>query len=141
VQQLAVHTVGGVATPAEKLPMIVPDGMRLEVEAMVLNKDIGFVAAGQPAEIEVESFPFTKFGPVHGTVRQVSADAVADEKQGLVFPARIALHDRRIRANDRWVALAPGMAVTAEVRTGTRRAIEFFLSPFLQYQNEALRER
>ena len=141
VQQLAIHTVGGVVTPAEKLMVVVPDGSPLEIEAMVLNKDIGFVEAGQSAEIKVESFPFTKYGLIDGILRQVSADAVTDEQQGLVYPARVAMGRDRILVDDRWVQLAPGMAVTVEVKTGERRILEFFLSPFLKYQDEALRER
>ncbi len=141
VQQLAIHTVGGVVTPAEKLMVVVPDGSPLEIEAMVLNKDIGFVEANQPAEIKVESFPFTKYGLIQGAMRQVSADAVADENQGLIYPARVSMQRDKILVDDRWVQLAPGMAVTVEVKTGERRIIEFFLSPFLKYQDEALRER
>ena len=141
VQQLAIHTVGGVVTPAEKLMVVVPDGSPLEIEASVLNKDIGFVEAGQTAEIKVESFPFTKYGLIEGSMRQVSADAVTDEQQGLIYPARVAMGRDKILVEDRWVQLAPGMAVTVEVKTGERRILEFFLSPFLEYQDEALRER
>jgi hemolysin D len=141
VQQLAIHTVGGVVTPAENLMVVVPDGSPLEIEAMVLNKDIGFVQAGQTVEIKVESFPFTKYGLIEGSLRQVSADAVTDEQQGLIYPAHVAMQRARILVDDRWVQLAPGMAVTVEVKTGERRIVEFFLSPFLEYQDEALRER
>ncbi len=141
VQQLAIHTVGGVVTPAEKLMVVVPDGSPLEIEAMVLNKDIGFVEQSQSAEIKVEAFPFTKYGLIDGSMRQVSADAVTDEQQGLIYPARVSMGRDRIMVDDRWVQLAPGMAVTVEVKTGERRIIEFFLSPFLKYQDEALRER
>jgi len=141
VQQLAIHTVGGVVQPAQALMVIVPDDSTLEVEAMVLNKDVGFVRAGQPVAIKIESFPFTKYGLIDGTLRHLSADSVQDEKLGLVYPARIRMHAARILVRDRWAPLAAGMTVTAEVDTGTRRAIEFFLSPFMEYRDEALRER
>ena len=141
VQQLAIHTIGGVVTPAEKLMAVVPEGSPLEIEAQVLNKDIGFVAAGQVAEVKVESFPFTKYGLIDGEVRQVSADAVNDEEQGLVYPSRVTMQRDKILVDDRWVQLTPGMAVTVEVKTGNRRILEYFLSPLLEYQDEALRER
>lgn len=141
VQQLTVNTIGGVVQPAEDLMVIVPKGSRLEVEALVLNKDIGFVTEGQDAALKVESFPFTKFGLIPGKVKHLSADAVQDENLGLVFPARIEMLENRILVGSRWVQLAPGMSVTAEVKTGKRRAIEFFLSPLMKYQDEALRER
>ena len=141
VQQLSVHTVGAVVTPAARLMVLVPDGSRLEVEANVLNKDVGFVQINHLAEIKIESFPFTKYGLIPGHVEHISADAVADERQGLVYPTRISMGREKILVGDNWVKLVPGMSVTAEVKTGKRRAIEFFLSPFLRYQDEALRER
>ena len=64
-----------------------------------------------------------------------------DEHLGPVYPMKVRLAAARIRVADRWVDLAPGMTVAAEVRTGKRRAIEFFLAPLLRYRNEALRER
>ncbi len=141
VQQLAVHTVGGVVQPAQSLMVIVPADQPLEIEANVLNKDIGFVKAGQSAEIKVESFTFTKYGLLHGEVLQVSADAIQDEEQGLVYAAKVALEEDQILVDDTWVKLSPGMAVSVEVKTGQRRAIEFFLHPFLKYQDEAMKER
>jgi len=47
VQQLAIHTVGGVVTPAQSLLVVVPNDSRLEIEATVSNRDIGFVQPGQ----------------------------------------------------------------------------------------------
>src|SRR5512142_819738 len=80
VQQLAIHTVGGVVTPAQQLMVVVPADSRLEIEAMVPNKDIGFVRAGQPAEIKVDTFNFTRYGLLHGEVTDVSPDAITREK-------------------------------------------------------------
>ncbi len=92
-------------------------------------------------EIKIESFPFTKYGLIDGTVKNVSADAVEDEQLDLVYPMRVEMKSSRILVDDKWVALAPGMSATAKVKTGKRRAIEFFLSPLMRYQDEALRER
>ncbi|MEW6589450.1 MAG: HlyD family type I secretion periplasmic adaptor subunit [Pseudomonadota bacterium] len=141
VQQLAVHTVGGVVTPAQPLMVIVPRDNVLEVEAMLPNKDIGFVNPGQDAEVKVETFPFTKYGTIHGTVTQVSSDAIQDEKLGLVYSTRVKLARDTIQVENKAVRLSPGMAVTIEVKTGTRRVIEYFLSPLMQYGDESLRER
>jgi len=141
VQQLALHTVGGVVTPAQELLRIVPQEGGLEIEAWVLNKDIGFVREGQMAEVKVETFPFTKYGTLAAEVVDVSGDAVTDERRGLVYAARVLLEDAAIRVGDRLVRLTPGMAVTVEVKTGTRRLIEYVLSPLLRYRDEGLRER
>jgi hemolysin D len=138
---LSVFTIGGVVTTKDTLLRIVPEGSRLEAEIVVLNRDIGFVAEHQPAEVKLETFPFTRYGLIEGEVTQVSHDAVPDEKQGLVYKATVALKTDKILVGDKWVPLAPGMQVQAEVKTGERRVISYFLSPLLRYRDESLRER
>lgn len=141
VQQLAVSTVGGVVTPAQPLMVIVPKENVLEVEAMLPNKDIGFVNPGQEAEVKVETFPFTKYGTIRGKITQVSSDAIQDEKLGLIYSTRVKLARDTVQVENKTVRLTPGMAVTVEVKTGTRRVIEYFLSPLMQMSSESLRER
>ena len=128
-------------SPAEPLMVVVPEGVVLEVHANVLNRDIGFVEVGQPAEVKVEAFPFTRYGLIDGEVVSLSADALVDEQLGPVYPMKVRLEEESIQVGDRWVGLSPGMTVTAEIKTGKRRAIEFFLAPLLRYRSEALRER
>jgi len=141
VQQLAVHTIGGVVTPAQQLMTIVPESESLEVEAWILNKDIGFVEQGQSAEVKIETFPFTRYGTIDAQMIDVSNDAVTDEQKGLVYAARVLMKDAVIRVGEKLVNLTPGMAVTVEVKTGKRRLIEFILSPLLRYKSESLGER
>lgn len=141
VQQLAVHTVGGVVTPAQQLLVVAPREHQLEVEAMVENKDIGFVKNGQPVEVKVEAFPFTLYGTIPGKVITVSNDAVPLEKGGLVYAARVSLDRSTIPVEGRNVSLSSGMATSVEIKTGRRRLIEFFLSPLLKGLQETARER
>ncbi len=141
VQQLAVHTVGGVVTPAQPLMMIVPGDHPLEVEAFVENKDIGFVNVGQNAEVKIETFPYTKYGIIHAKLTHLSHDAINDEKRGLIYSSRVKMDRTTLAVEGKQVNLTPGMAVTVEIKTGKRRVIEYFLSPLLQYGQESLRER
>jgi hemolysin D len=157
VQQLAVHAPGAVVTQGTPVLMVVPDTEGIAVEVSLQNKDAGFVLPGQPVEIKVESFPFTRYGTVPGTVLHVSGDAVqgddsgqrrsgagggmAGDGQGLVYSVRIKPLAGHIVADGRPVALTPGMAVTAEIKTGRRRVIEYLLDPVLRYRDESFRER
>lgn len=141
VQQLAVHTVGGVVTPAQVLMAVVPSAETLEVEATVLNKDIGFVRAGQRATVKVESFPYTRYGYLEGEVQSVSHDAAQDERLGLVFPARVRLSHAALIIDGVKVQLTPGMNLSVEIKTGKRRVVDYLLSPLQQHANEAMRER
>jgi hemolysin D len=164
VQQLAVHTVGGVVTPAQALMVVVPGDSRLEIEAMVPNRDIGFVRVGQRAEIKIDTFNFTRYGLLQGEVLTVSQDAIARDRAGgdksgdksgtgaesdssepkgqeLLYAARVSLDSTQMEVEDRMVNLTPGMAVTVEIKTGSRRVIEYLLSPLMRYKQAALRER
>jgi hemolysin D len=162
VQQLAVHTIGGVVTPAQPLATVVPSDSELEIEAMVSNRDIGFVFAGQDAEIKVDAFNFTRYGLIHGRVLSVSRDAIARDRreeppraapsgaqssasepngQELAYAARIVLDRTQMEIEGGPVQLLSGMAVTAEIKTGSRRIISYLLSPLVRYRQEVLRER
>jgi hemolysin D len=163
VQQLAVHTEGGVVTPAEALLSIVPAGSKLEIEAMASNRDIGFVQAGQEAAIKIDTFDYTKYGLLRGRVESVSQDAIvrdnpADKSsdkaqsgdkrdssepkgQELVYAARVLLDQTQMQIDDRLVNLVPGMAVTVEIKTGSRRIISYLLSPIRKHLHQALKER
>ena len=141
VQQLAVHTIGGVIKSGDPLMVIVPAGQLLEVEALVLNKDIGFVREGQASTVKVDAFPFTRYGAIDGEVTSVSDDAMQDERLGLVYAAHVRLARADMNIDGKTVQLSPGMAVSVEVMTGKRRVMDFVLSPVLQHVQESGRER
>jgi hemolysin D len=141
VQQLAVHTIGGVVTPAQVLMLVVPRQQLVEIEAMLENKDVGFVHPDQAVEIKLDAFPFTRYGTVQGTVAHISRDAITDEKRGLLYLAKIRLAKNTVHVDDHEEPIVPGMSATAEIKTGQRSVIEYLLSPVLQYKSESLRER
>ena len=141
VQQLNVYTVGGVVTPAEQLMVIVPNEQNLLVEAMVLNRDIGFVRESQEAVIKLDAFPYTRYGYIDGEIVTLSDDAVPIKDLGLAYAANVRLDRTAIDVDGKEIGLSPGMAVTIEVKTGRRRVIEYLLSPLLRYKAESARER
>lgn len=164
VQQVAVHTIGGVVTPAQTLLAIVPADSTLLIDASVQNRDIGFVEVGQEAQIKVDTFNFSRYGLLHGRVLSVSQDSMERQKPGdkanpddaqkkiddnsseppgqeLVYDAHVALDTTQMQIGNKMVQLAPGMAVTVEIKTGERRIISYLLSPLMRYKEEALRER
>ena len=164
VQQLAIHTVGGIVTPAQRLLVIVPDDYRLQANVMVPNDDVGFVHAGQRAEIKVEAFDYTRYGLLHGRVVNISRDSIARApSQGapsngagsshesgnpsgsnggsLNYEARVALDRSWMQIGNSKAALLPGMAVTVEIKTGSRTILSYLLSPIAKYQHDSLRER
>jgi hemolysin D len=153
----AVHTLGGMLQPGQTLLAIVPDGTGIEIEAMIQNQDIGFVAEGQETVIKLDTFPFTRYGTVPGKIKILSRDAVgggassseaqsAQGEQGakpsrqLFYATRVTLDLTTMNVDGKTVNLTPGMAAVVEVKTGKRKLIEFVLSPLIKMK-EAGRER
>jgi hemolysin D len=162
VQQLAVHTIGGVVTPAQSLLAIVPADGGLEIEAMVKNRDIGFIHVGQEAAIKIDTFDFTRYGLLHGRVTSLSHDSIVKDGaqskdngrtnlgpsggsetsgQELVYSAHISLDRTAMQIDENSINLSPGMAVAVEVKTGSRSVLSYLLSPLFRYGHESLRER
>ena len=141
VDQLSIHTIGAVVNTAERLLVIVPDDAPPEIEAMLLNKDVGFAEVGQEAEIKLEAFPFTRYGTLFGELSTVSEDAIINERLGPVYKIKVSMNEQKFTVDQRPVNLSPGMNVSVEIKTGSRRIIDYFLSPLLRYRDEAIRER
>lgn len=141
VQQLTVHTVGGVVPAAQSLMEIVPRQDGIEIEAFLENKDVGFVREGQSAEAKIDAFEYTKYGTVTGRVVHVSRDAIQDDKKNWNYSVKIRLDQSSIDVDDHEVALTPGMTANVEIKTGDRRVIAYVLSPLVRHARESLHER
>ena len=166
VQQIAVTTVGQVVTSGQPLMVIVPSSGALEVMALVQNQDIGFIKPDQEVVLKVEAFPFSHYGTLKGTVKRISNEAVDSQEatassdastlarpingsaltgsqkvQNLVYPVTVQLDQTSINADGKDVPLMPGMMVTAEVQTGSRRVIQYLLAPIWEASSQAAHER
>ena len=113
--------------------------------------------------MKLETFPYTKYGTVKARVAIVTADAAGEDRRGAdargadgkstpgansgaisggaVYPATLTLSQKDMLIDGKRVNLTPGMAVTAEIKTGQRRVIEYLLSPVQRAGSESLRER
>ena len=158
VDQLAVHTLGGVVTPAQHLMIVVPDSRNLMIEAQLANRDVGFVHPGQLVKVKVETFNFTRYGLVDGHVVDVSKDVVVQDdprqpgaadaaatgeprRPSATYVARIVLDRTSMIIDGRSEPLQPGMAITAEIKTGNRSIMDYLLSPIARHTQESLHER
>ncbi len=141
VQGISHNTIGGVVKPAESIVSIVPDNTPLIIEAMVQNKDIGYVEVGQKVSIKVDAYSFQKYGFIDGVVEKISPDAIEDKKSGLVYRIKISVKNPYIEFKGKKMNLSSGMSVVAEIKTGKRRIIEFLLEPLVKYTQEAFQVR
>lgn len=120
--------------------VVVPNGAELVIDAQVLNRDIGFVRAGQAVTVKLEAYPFIRYGTLEGRLAWVSRDAIQDEKLGPVYQARVTVRPPT-GAAARLIRIGPGLQATAEIRTDERRVIDYLLSPLERRLSEAARER
>lgn len=141
VQDVAIHTAGAVVRPAEVLMRIVPEDQPLEVEAQILNRDIGFAYEGQEVEVKFQAFDFTRYGAVPGIIREISPASVDNEQLGRVYSARVELARHHVVVDGEERPLRPGLTATVDIAMGQRRIIEYFLAPILRYRDQALSER
>ncbi len=141
VGKLLITTVGGVVTPAEKLITIVPKDAPLLIKATVQNQDIGFIAKAMEAEVKIDTYDFQKYGLIHGNVKHIADDAIEDEKLGPVYEIAITPSDTTLKGEGKTLSIHPGMSVTAELKVGKRRVIEFFIYPMIKYLDEGLSVR
>ncbi len=137
VQGVSEFSVGSVLKPADRIMKIVPDDTPLIVEAIVENRDIGYIEVGQKASIKVDTFSFQKYGLIDARVMQISPDAVYDERNGLVYKIKLGLEKEKMTVRGKEVRLSSGMTVSAEIKTGERRIIAFLLEPLVKHLSEA----
>lgn len=156
IEATAVTTVGQAVLAGQQLMQIVPEGAPLEITAYVLNTDAGFVEVGQPVTIKIDTFDYTRYGTISGHITNVAADAMpgkealtqqkdastatsatsalsatnaAQQTSDLVFPVTIKPDTPGLYQNGTLLPLTSGMTVTVEIRTESRQAIKFILSP------------
>ncbi|MBW6508437.1 MAG: HlyD family type I secretion periplasmic adaptor subunit [Desulfuromonadales bacterium] len=141
VSRLLFHTVGGVVSPAEVLAYIVPEQSPLRIRALLQNKDAGFVVAGMDVSIKVDTFNFQKYGTIDGKVLQVAHDSIEDELLGLVYELYVNPEQTNLAVDGVDTPIVSGMGVTAEIKVGKRRIIEFFLYPLIRYLDEGISVR
>lgn len=141
VQDVAVHTRRAVVSPEDTLMRVVPQDQPVEIEARILNRDIGFAHEGQAVDVKLQAFDFTRYGEVPGVIRKIASTSTEDEEKGRVYRALVELERHTLSVDGEERPLRPGLTATVDIDMGSRRIIEYFLEPLLRYQDEALRER
>ncbi len=134
-------TEGKVLQSGEVIMEIIPEKSPLEVEAKVLNRDIGFINVGQKVKVKIDSFKFTKYGYIQGVITNIEKSSILDENLGEVYPIIVELSTNKMKIDDKYVTLKPGMTCSVDIKIGKRRLIEYIISPMIRYKDEALKEK
>lgn len=144
INQLTVHTEGGVVQPGSTLMEIVPLDDTLLIEAKIKPKDIGFLHIGQTANVTITAFDYAKYGSLKGKVEQISADSITDEKSPMkdtYYLIKVRTSQNYLGTKENPLYIIPGMQARIDIQTGKKSILEYILSPFINAFNNALRER
>ena len=106
-----------------------------------LLRNSRFIAKAMEAEVKIDTYDFQKYGLIHGNVKHIADDAIEDEKLGPVYEISITPTNTTLKGEGKTLPIHAGMSVTAELKVGKRRVIEFFIYPMIKYLDEGLSVR
>jgi adhesin transport system membrane fusion protein len=141
VNRVLVSTVGGVVKPGEPVAEVVPANDQLVFESHVSPTDIGFIKAGQIARIKLSAYDFSIFGAMEGTVTQIGADAVSNERGESFFIVRVETEAPVLESRGNKLQVMPGMQAQVDIVTGKRTVWEYLSKPIIAVKENAFRER
>ncbi|GAX41862.1 HlyD family secretion protein [Tolypothrix sp. NIES-4075] len=136
---LKASNPGFVANSTEPVLKVVPENS-LKAEVFLTNKDIGFVRAGMPVDIRIDSFPFSEFGDIKGTLESIGSDALPPTqiRNYYSFPVTVRLNQQALTVKDKQLPLQSGMAVSVNIKLRKRTILSIFIDGFTQ-QIESLK--
>jgi HlyD family secretion protein len=141
VLEVAQRSVGSVLREAEPLFTLVPIDVPIEAEVSVDARDIGLVRANAPVRVKLDAYPFQKHGTLEGSVRTITEDSFTEKESAQAFyRARVTLTSASLRNVQDSYRLIPGMTVAAEIKSGERSVLSYFLYPLIRGLDESIRE-
>ena len=141
VQELFVHTVGGVIQPGANILEIVPTDSALLVEVKIKPSDIAFIYFGQKAIVKFSAYDFSIYGGLDGEVVLISADTIKDQQENVFYTVRIKTNKNHLERNGKVLKIIPGMTVSADIITGRKSVLDYILKPILKTKQYTFTER
>jgi len=141
VKHIMINTIGGVVRPGESVMEVVPIDDTLLVEAEIKPSDIAFLHPGQRAMVKITAYDFSIYGGLVGTVENISADTIENEKKENHYLVKVRTKENSITYRGQQLPIIPGMTATVDILTGEKSVLDYLLKPILKAKQNALRER
>jgi HlyD family type I secretion membrane fusion protein len=138
---LNIFSVGGVIQRGEKILDLVPDKESLVVEAQIAVEDISEIRPNMRAEVHLTAYKQRITPIIHGSVLQISADRLTDNRTGVPYYTALLRVDERELEEIPNVQLYPGMPATVMIPTIERTAFEYLMGPLILSFNHSFRQR
>ncbi|MGV1872018.1 MULTISPECIES: HlyD family type I secretion periplasmic adaptor subunit [Agrobacterium] len=140
VHQLAVHTVGGVISPAEAIMSIVPESDELTLEVQIAPKDIDQISLGHEAMLRMSAFNQRTTPQLKAHVTRIAADLTTNERTGTSsYVVRLTVAELEL-TKLKGLRLVSGMPAEAMIKTEDRTALSYLLKPLSDQITRAFRE-
>jgi len=140
IKTLLTNTVGGVVQPGKDIIEIVPTDDTLLLEVRIAPRDIAFLHPDQKAQVKFTAYDFAVYGGLDGTVEQIGADTITDERGNAWYLVRVRTARAALDDADT-LRIIPGMVADVNVLTGKRTLLQYLLKPVLRARANALIER
>lgn len=141
VKKINLNTIGGVVRPGESIMQVVPLDDTLLVEAEIKPSDIAFLHPGQKATVKITAYDFSIYGGLEGTVENISADTIEDERGENHYLVKVRTKQNAILYRGERLPIIPGMTASVDILTGEKSVLDYLLKPILKAKQNALRER
>jgi adhesin transport system membrane fusion protein len=142
VQDLRVQNIGQIFQPGALMMQIVSDQAVVEAEVRISPRDIGFVRPGQPVNLRVSSFDYSRFGVAKGVLKRISASSLMDETNNQpYFKGVVELSSPHVGNTPGRNLLQPGMRAEAEILTGEKTLLAYLTKPLIDVVSLSFQER
>jgi HlyD family secretion protein/adhesin transport system membrane fusion protein len=140
VDKLHFNYLSAVVPPGESIADIAPLGGELIAEVKLARKDIGFVEMGQLTKVKLDTYNFTQYGSIDGTISSISGSSFKEEDNEF-FMVQVSLARDYVERSGLQYKITPHMELTADIQTGTRRVIDYALKPIMAAMQDSFDER
>lgn len=141
VKSLSVNTVGGVVVPGQTLMEIVPLDQPMIVEVRIPPRHIGHLKLGQPVQVKISSFDYSRYGSIEGTLDYMSASTFQNDSGDRYYKGRVKLSQNYVGPDPHKNVIVPGMTVMADIITGDKTVMQYLLKPLRNSLQTAMTER
>ncbi len=140
VHNLQVNSSGEVVKPGETVLELVPIGKTLVAEVRISSRDVGHIQEGQPVTVKLTAYDYARYGGMKGTLTDISPTTIMDEKGIVYYQGIITLESKYLGKGKKHLIL-PGMTVQADIKTGDKTLIGYFMKPIYLSLAQSFRER
>ena len=141
VQGVSVTAVNAVVRPGEVIMQIVPVDEELIVESRLMPDEVGYIRVGQTADVRVDSYDSSRYGSIHGLVRQISPSTYLDEHANPYYKVKVGLDKSWVGEQAGQMAVIPGMTVSVDIITGSKTIMQYLLKPVSRGFQSAFTQR